>query len=76
MPQRRRAGGRAGRREKDSCCFEFFLFMFFFYYMFDQWERRCNWFFNSYCFSSCTLMIIIRRYQTATLDEIEDNPKY
>lgn len=44
--------------------------------MIEQWVKDCTWFFNSYCFSSYTLMIIIRRYQAATLDDIEDNPKY
>ena len=59
--------------EKDSCCMEMFLFYFFFYTMFTMWTNECSWYFNQYCFSAYTFMTIIRRYQSAVLDEIEDN---
>lgn len=75
MP-RRRGGYRNNRREKDSCCFELFVFCLFLYMMKQNWEPQCSWFVNIYCFTQITLMIVIRRYLAATLDHIEDNPKY
>jgi hypothetical protein len=63
-------------RKEDSCCFELFLFMFFFYCTFKMWEPNCNWFFNVYVVSSYGLMIVIRRFQAAVLDELENNMCY
>lgn len=61
---------------KDSCCFELFLFVFFFYCMLNFWVDDCGWYFNQYTFSSYTLMTIIRKFNTATLDHIETNTKF
>ena len=74
MPQRRRRHGN-NRRQSDSCGFELFLFCLFLYLMVTQWESDCQFFFNSYCFTSYSLMIFIRKFQAATLDNIENNPK-
>ena len=63
------------RAEKDSYCFELFLFLFFLYCMIAQWVGSCSWFFNSFVFTSYTFMIVIRRFQAATIDEIENNIK-
>lgn len=63
------------RVEKDSNCFELFLFFFFLYCMIAQWIKNCTWFFNSFVFISYTLMITIRRFQAATIDDIENNTK-
>ena len=74
MPRNNARGRRRNpNTEKDSCCMEMFLFCFFFYTMFTMWIDQCSWYFNQYCFSAYTFMSVIRRYQSAVLDEIEEN---
>jgi len=63
------------RDQKDICCSESFLFVFFLYCTFAMWVPTCSWFFNSYVLSSYSLIIIVRRYQAAKIDELEDNRK-
>ena len=46
-------------------------FFFFLYTMFSMWVPECSWFFNIYNFTAYTFMIIIRKYQTAKLDELD-----
>lgn len=73
MPQTANRNRRYTQQEKDNCCFEVFMFLFLLYCTIQMWIDTCTTFFNTYCITSYTMMITIRRYQSATLEELDQS---